>query len=1756
MEDVTLSSSAVFVDFTVSAKSEALIKSGLDRIVKNLNRDGLKVDLTISDKQRKAAEGIASAQKDSTASAKQLNAEYTKLANLLARTERYYEKNKTGISANPVLDQRVQSLLNNLQNGDLNQIKTGAAQREFAEIRQAAFAAGAEVDNTGSKLKSVLSAEIGSAVSAVTAFFAIGNAAKKAYDNVVQLDSVIVDLQIASDLSRKETKALVMEYNGLAKELGATTTEVAASADSWLRQGESIADTEELIRNSLMLSKLGQISSAEAAEALTSARKGYNVSAQESILIVDKLVKVDMEAAASAGGLAKAMAETANSARLSGIDMDHLIGYITTVKEVTQAGDESVGSFFRTLFARMGNVKLGKLVDPETSESLSDVETALRAYNIALRESNGDFRNFQTVLDEVAARWDMLGSVAQRAIAGAFSGKVQQENFITLMENYGTAIEYAGLAATSAGTALNKYESAYLPSVAAAQNKATTAFEGFSMSVMNSELIKGSFNAGAGLLGFLTWVIEKLGAIGTLAVAASTALGGMNKGILNIDPRKNHQTFSSPLLQTAKTGLGDIITGSDIKAIEAYNAALKSGTDQIAAMARLQNEASAGAVKAAAAYNGQAVSLESLSIGARAAAIGTQALNAALNAGIMLLVSVALQAIIKEVDSYIHSAERAKEKVDSLISAVNSSTREYEEQKRVVGDIRDELGRVNENIAEIHDNGKLELADEGQLSLLRQQRSELEGILRLEAQKEEQARQAKAEADKAAARGASDILSVYAPGEGPWGAFVTSNTNDLLSHAITEIENLRADSAYKAIKTLEEMEADLANVFSILSELDGDEYRDMAIQIGIVLGYDPQLTQNEIEKIKTAYAALPDEIHSAINQSIQNGTMSGDMLGMLVPADFQSKVEGVKGGLHGVAFAIEQVADEYAQAAEAAGNFADAAAQPSLNQSLASMSEAEDKIKALSSALKEFDDNGTVTSATLLKINDEFSNVNGIEKYVVAIARASDASSLKSSLNDLASAYLSQTVNMANMNDEYKDIIVQQLKAIGVTNAEEVALKQLEIAKLNAIKADMSAVTQGEIDKMIGLAQAAGVAAEQIEKLSRLKGLEQQMNAIHDAYGANFVGPYAPDTGFYEIRDEYKKLQDEIGKMDFTIDPSKIKVNVPTSSSGKSSSASKSSEDAVLKAWQEAVKQKKHALAMDQITQDQYVNWLEASYQAQLADGKKYASEWMSIQEEIYKHRKDSNEQRIQDEKKAWDEMAASQKHLLDMGQMDEAEYYNWLSSNYKKYLTDKERYAKEWQQYELELYQYNERAVKQTWDALLAEQKHNLEMGKISEGAYYKWVNDNYQVYLSDQKKYLDEWRRYQEDYYKWNKQQLESMWSDIKNVASGIKGAASGIKGIFDGFISLGKGVWDIIKSINDVIQSAIELRMKMITDEKNKQIASLNDQLNALKKYYDTQKKLLREKYEEEKYLEQQQEKRQDVASLEARIRSLSTDDSAWAQRRMLELQEELARAQKDLTDFERDRALADAEKMYDAAYEREEKKIQDQIQSIEDFLREDQKIRIQALKDILLGGPKVWLDMISYDIKNNGSIITNIFGKIDTGIGFLDKFLSLFNTGASILSNFFSLFTGFFDIFKSVFNIGKIGLSLLGFAGGTSSAPRGIAVTDESGTEIKLAQPQQGKYTWLNDGDKVFNAKASEFLYRLANSPRETLHNLAVGLPDFYSRMDIPSGTNIGGLQMGDIIIHGNADARTVSEIRRAQRGQTAELLKVFRTLQRT
>ena len=330
---------------------------------------------------------------------------------------------------------------------------------------------------------------------------AIETATRSALETVVDLDTAFTDIQLVTGETDAQIQQLAEDYNDLAKEMGSTTQEVAEGASEWLRQGKSVEETNELLKASMTLSKVGAIESSEATSLLTSTLNGFKLEAQDAMTVVDKISAIDMAAATSSEELMTALSRTANSADDAGISFDKLLSMIATVSSVTRKSASTIGESFKTIFSRMSNVAAGKDIDDE-GESLNDVEESLGKVGIALRDSQDEWRNFEDVLDEVATKWNSFTSTQQSQVATAIAGTRQQENFRALMNNWDQVNQMMGVAGDSAGTASERMDIA-LDSIESKMNQLKATWEDFILSLQQSDSLKSLVDMGI-------WAIENL----------------------------------------------------------------------------------------------------------------------------------------------------------------------------------------------------------------------------------------------------------------------------------------------------------------------------------------------------------------------------------------------------------------------------------------------------------------------------------------------------------------------------------------------------------------------------------------------------------------------------------------------------------------------------------------------------------------------------------------------------------------------------------------------------------------------------------------------------------------------------------------------------------------------------------------------------------------------------------------------------------------------------------------------------------------------------------------------------------------------------------------------------------------------------------------------------------------------------------------------------------------------------------------------
>ena len=485
---------------------------------------------------------------------------------VLAKNEQALEVKRQQLELNKAMlnDEQLQALKKQEQTNQLNQQLL--LQQKIYKLRSTKNSQGNFLDEVHTALGRV--ATYGVAYNLINA---LKNKIKDTVNIVIKFDKAMTNLSIVTQKNSSEVKKLSQSYVELAKELGTTTEKVFEASDLWLRQGRSIAETNDLIRATMIMANVAQIDSAKSADILTSAINGFKLEAKDAMHIVDVFAAVDLAAAANTEELAEAMQRVAATAGEVGISFENITAYIGTLVDATRLDSGTIGSALNTILSRMQNIKLGNLVGEE--ESLSDVQKALAQVGIKLFDVNGSFRNMDEVLGEIASKWTQLNDVEKSSIAYAVAGTRQRNLFLQLMNNWDKTLYLSTVALNSENKAMDK-QGIYIESLEAKMNRLSAAWDKFTTKGTDASLFKGMADAGNVLLEVLNALrlnlSSFLGLAGGVVLSNISFKGLGSSSFVNKIKEGFNNTFRYPI--------GSLFAGKDLKQQDSIVAALERET--------------------------------------------------------------------------------------------------------------------------------------------------------------------------------------------------------------------------------------------------------------------------------------------------------------------------------------------------------------------------------------------------------------------------------------------------------------------------------------------------------------------------------------------------------------------------------------------------------------------------------------------------------------------------------------------------------------------------------------------------------------------------------------------------------------------------------------------------------------------------------------------------------------------------------------------------------------------------------------------------------------------------------------------------------------------------------------------------------------------------------------------------------------------------------------------------------------------------
>ena len=355
------------------------------------------------------------------------------------------------------------------------------------------------------------------------------------------LNSSLTDIRIVTGQSTEQMAKFAQYANKAAKDLSTSTRSYADAALIYYQQGDSDAMAKKKAELTIKASNASFDSDAkEMSEYLTAVWNSYQVGSDQLEHYIDVMASLGAKTATSLEEIATSMQKVAATANTVGVSMEQMSSIISTVSSVTREAPESIGTSYKTILARMGDLKLGG--SDEDGVTLGTVSSQLDKIGVKVLDANNDLRDMGDIIWDLGEKWQTMNTATKSAVAQAVAGKRQYTQLMALFDNWDMYKENLQISANSDG-ALEKMAGTWAESWEAASKRVQASLESIYDKLLNDQGFIKILNIISDLLdkvdslidgfGGLKGIILSLGTVASNVFNKQIALG-INKSVDNL----------------------------------------------------------------------------------------------------------------------------------------------------------------------------------------------------------------------------------------------------------------------------------------------------------------------------------------------------------------------------------------------------------------------------------------------------------------------------------------------------------------------------------------------------------------------------------------------------------------------------------------------------------------------------------------------------------------------------------------------------------------------------------------------------------------------------------------------------------------------------------------------------------------------------------------------------------------------------------------------------------------------------------------------------------------------------------------------------------------------------------------------------------------------------------------------------------------------------------------------------------------------
>lgn len=343
------------------------------------------------------------------------------------------------------------------------------------------------------------------------------------------LDKSLNSIRIVTGQSAEQMADFAVQANNAAKNLSTTTTDYTDAALIYYQQGLSGQDVTDRTDITIKMANAANESAQIVSDQLTAVWNNFYDGSQSLEHYADAMVALGAATASSSDEIAGGLEKFASIADMIGLSFDYAASALATITATTRQSEDVVGTALKTIFARIQGLNLGETLEDGTD--LNKYSTALDKVGISIKDSNGELRNMDAILDDMGAKWDSLAKDQQVALAQTVAGVRQYNQLVSLMDNWDFFEDNLKVAQNSEGE-LNKQADIYAESWEAARKRVKAAAEDIYDSILNPDSIIAIDDVLTPFLSGIAQVVDALGGLKGIALIVGSVLTSVYSGKL------------------------------------------------------------------------------------------------------------------------------------------------------------------------------------------------------------------------------------------------------------------------------------------------------------------------------------------------------------------------------------------------------------------------------------------------------------------------------------------------------------------------------------------------------------------------------------------------------------------------------------------------------------------------------------------------------------------------------------------------------------------------------------------------------------------------------------------------------------------------------------------------------------------------------------------------------------------------------------------------------------------------------------------------------------------------------------------------------------------------------------------------------------------------------------------------------------------------------------------------------------------------